>query len=77
MADDDDDLSSHAAINRHVYDFIRTGTRTHADELASVAMGLRGGPIGALAMGVAMPVADALGHTIAKATGLEKDDEDR
>ena len=55
----DDNNSDHEAVRDHALNFIKTGVRSSADELSGAALGFaRGGPIGALAMGFAMPIVE-------------------
>jgi hypothetical protein len=67
-------------VSKHVKDFVRSGERRTSDELAgslgAIAGFARGGLAGGLAGAFLMPIAEGAGHTVAKAIGLEKDDED-
>ena len=73
---DNDPSDDRDIVSQHVRDFVRTGVRNTSDELAGAALGFaRGGLVGGLAGAFLMPIAAAAGHTVAKAAGLEKDDE--
>jgi hypothetical protein len=81
MTDDDEPMSDHRRVEQGIREFLRTGQRRPgADDLGGAA-GLmagaaRGGLVGGLATAFALPIVEGAGHTVAKAVGLEKGDDD-
>ena len=73
----DNDRSDEQLLQDHIHDFIKNGRRESGNELLGAAAGFaRGGLVGGLAGAFLTPIASAAGHAVAKAAGLEKDDED-